>query len=130
MQKQLLVISVLVFLTVIFSCKENQSSSESLPKFIETANFDSTVKPGDNFFLYVNGKWVKAAKVPPTEFFLGSVLDVINRTKLRLKTILDSVSKGGQASGGIEQKVGDLYASGMDSDAIEKLGDQPLQSAL
>jgi putative endopeptidase len=130
MQKQLLVISVLVFLTVIFSCKENQSSSESPPKFIETANFDSSVKPGDNFFLYVNGKWVKAAKVPPTEFFLGSVLDVINRTKLRLKTILDSVSKGGQAPGSIEQKVGDLYASGMDSDAIEKLGDQPLQSAL
>jgi putative endopeptidase len=130
MQKPLLVISVLLFLSGVFSCKQNQSSTESSQKFIETANFDSAVKPGDNFFLYVNGNWVKSAKVPPTEFFVGSVLDVINRTKLRLKTILDSVSKGGQVSGSIEQKVGDLYASGMDSDAIEKLGDQPVQSYL
>jgi putative endopeptidase len=130
MQKQLFAISGLICLAGIYSCNENKSAEASAPKFIETANFDSTVRPVDNFFLYINGKWIRDAQIPPTEVVVGAAHELFDRTKQHLKTILDSTSKGGQQPGSIEQKVGDLYASGMDSGAIEQLGYQPVQPLL
>ncbi|HEX8279362.1 MAG TPA: M13 family metallopeptidase, partial [Segetibacter sp.] len=99
-------------------------------KFIQTEYMDSTVKPGDNFFEFVNGKWIKEAVIPPTESGIGSFLDVYNGTKEHLRLILDSVSKVQQPKGSLEQKVGDFYASGMDSIAIEKRGYDPIKSYL
>lgn len=99
-------------------------------KFIETANMDSAVKPGDNFYAFVNGKWLKSAEIPETETEIGSFLDVYNRTKDHLKIILEDAAKSGAAEGTIEQKVGDFYASGMDSVTIEKQGYDPLKPYL
>lgn len=99
-------------------------------KFIETGFMDSTVKPGDDFFRFVNGKWLKTAVIPPTETSLGSFLDLYNTTKANVKLILDSVSTVKQSAGSLEQKVGDLYAAGMDSVTIEKRGFQPVQPYL
>jgi len=98
--------------------------------FIEKGNFDSSVKPGDNFYLYVNGQWIKNTKIPPTETRIGSFLDVYNVTKEHVKGILIDVSKGGAPVGSIEQKVGDFYASGMDSATIEKRGYNPIKPTL
>lgn len=105
-------------------------SHDTTRKFIETANMDSSVKPGDNFFLFVNGKWIKSAVIPPTESDAGAFLEVYNVTKEHLHTILDSVAKGKFDKGSIEQKVGDFYASGMDSATIETLGYDPVKPVL
>jgi putative endopeptidase len=126
MKRQLLTILVFPFLIGLFSCKEDKSASSR--KFIDAANFDSTVKPGDNFFLFVNGKWLKSAVIPPTETNIGSFQDLYTQTKANLRSILDAVSKTGQVPGSIEQKVGDLYASGMDSAFIESQGYEPLKT--
>ena len=99
-------------------------------KFIETGYMDSSVKPGDNFYLFVNGKWLKTATIPPTESGIGSFLDVYNGTKGHLRSILDSVSTVPQTKGSLEQKVGDFYASGMDSVTIEKRGYEPIKPYL
>jgi len=129
MKKQLLALCTLVSLAGIYSCNTG-STNTSQQKFIETANMDSSVKPGDNFFMYVNGTWIKNAVIPSTEGGVGAFLDVYNVTKGHLKSILDSVSKGGFENGSIAQKVGDFYASGMDSAAIEKLGYDPIKPYL
>jgi putative endopeptidase len=112
-----------------YSCKEN-AVDKSATRFILTENMDSTVKPGDNFYLFVNGKWLKNAKIPPTDVSVGAFRDLFDNTKDHLKTILDETSRGDQAPGSIEQKVGDLYASGMDSTTVEKLGYDPLKPFL
>ncbi|HTQ26749.1 MAG TPA: hypothetical protein VMI35_01415, partial [Puia sp.] len=104
-----------------FACTQ-QGSGKTATRFIITENMDSAVRPGDNFYLFVNGRWQKNAVIPPTENSAGAFLDLFNRTKENLKTILVQVSNGAQTPGSIEQKVGDLYASGMDSITIEKLG--------
>jgi len=109
------------------ACKQKAASTQ---KFIETANMDSSVKPGDNFFMYVNGKWFKNAVIPATESGVGSFLDLYNRTKEHLKGILEEVSTTPQTAGSIEQKVGDFYAAGMDSTTIEKLGYDPIKPLL
>jgi putative endopeptidase len=107
-------------------------STEQQPaqKFIETGYMDSAIKPGDNFFLFVNGKWIDTVKIPETESGIGSFDDLYNRTREHLKSILDSVSKGDQKAGSIEQKVGDFYASGMDSATIEQRGYDPVKPYL
>ena len=91
---------------------------------------DSSVKPGDNFFLYVNGKWLKTAVIPPSESGTGAFLDVYNVTKDHLHMILDSVSKSGFDKGSVAQQTGDFYTSGMDTVTIEKLGYEPVKPVL
>ena len=80
--------------------------------------------------MYVNGKWIKNTKIPPTETRIGSFLDVYNVTKEHVKGILVETAKGGKPTGSIEQKVGDFYASGMDSATIEKRGYDPIKPTL
>jgi putative endopeptidase len=116
---------------VLFSCNSDKKvEPSSQMKTLAIANIDSSVKPGDNFFLYANGKWFDTANIPLTESRIGSSLEMYNITKLRIRHILDSVSKATNTAGSIEQKVGDMYASGMDSAAIEKAGYDPVKPYL
>src|SRR4051794_5886885 len=94
-------LSAVLILTGVYAWKADKGPQR---KFIETAYMDPSVKPGDNFFLYVNGGWLKTAVIPPTETSLGSFLDLYNRTKNNLRLILDSVSSTQQPKGSIEQK--------------------------
>ncbi|MEJ7684267.1 MAG: M13 family metallopeptidase N-terminal domain-containing protein [Segetibacter sp.] len=127
MKIALLSFSSLLTLLGLFAYKGDQKAKA---KFIQTEYMDPSVKPGDNFFLFVNGKWIKEAIIPPTESGIGSFLDVYNGTKGHLRSILDSVSKVSQPQGSLEQKVGDFYAAGMDSVAIEKRGYDPIKPYL
>lgn len=115
---------------VAISCSENKSVEKTSQKFVETSYMDSSVKPGDNFFLYVNGKWMKTATISSTEFAVGSFIDLDNQTREKLKTVIEEASKSNAATGTNEQKVGDFYTSGMDSITIEKLGYTPVKPAL
>lgn len=118
----------IIILIAFASCINRKE--EATRKFIETGYMDSSVKPGDNFFLYVNGKWLDTAKIPSTESGVGAFLDIYNITKNRIHKILDSLANGNFSKGSIAQEVGDFYASGMDSSTIERLGYDPLKPTL
>ena len=62
-------------------------------KFIETGYMDSSIKPGDNFFMFVNGKWIDTAKIPPTESGIGAFLDVYNKQKIVCMIFLTAFQK-------------------------------------
>ncbi|WP_421942124.1 M13 family metallopeptidase [Pedobacter sp.] len=98
--------------------------------FFDTAGMDTTVKPGDNFFLYANGKWIKNTVIPKTETGWGSFYTLYNDNIKNLKSILEQAAKNKASKGSLEQKVGDFYASGMDSITIEKLAITPIQPLL
>jgi len=129
MKNTLIACLSLVSLAGWYSCRDN-GASKPVTHFILTENMDSSVRPGDNFYLFVNGRWLKKATIPPTESSVGAFLDVYNHTKENIKSILEETSRGNEAAGSIEQKVGDLYASGMDSETVEKLGYEPLKPYL
>lgn len=112
------------------ACTSGEKKQESNTKFIETAYFDSTVKPGDNFYMYVNGGWLKTAEIPSTESGVGAFLDLRNKTREALKGLLEEAAKSNAAKGSIEQKVGDFYTSGMDSASIEARGYDPVKPEL
>ena len=91
---------------------------------------DSSLKPGDNFFMYVNHKWYDTAQIPPSQAGVGTYMFMNYPQRLRLQGILDSVSKANNTTGSIEQKLGDFYASGMDTNTINQRGYDPIKPIL
>jgi len=120
---------------LLFAACQNKSHQETdivnkRTNFFDKAGMDTTVKPGDNFFLYANGKWMKNTDIPKTETGWGSFYTLYNDNLKNLKSILENASKAKAAKGSAEQKVGDFYTSGMDTLTIEKLGIEPIQPRL
>ncbi len=100
-------------------------------KYIDPANMDMSVKPGDDFFEYANGKWIKAHPIPSDKTRWGSFGILADGNTKKTLTILKEVSKTkGQPKGSLKQRVGDLFASGMDTVTIEKLGYTPIKADL
>ena len=99
-------------------------------KYISIRDIDSTKKPGDNFFLYINNKWYDSARIPPSQSGVGAYMFMNYPQRLRLQGILDSVSKATNTTGSIEQQLGDFYASGMDTLTINKRGYDPIKPLL
>ena len=130
MKKTILLVSfasAAVFCNI--SCNDSASSTEG-KHTLSLENMDSSVSPGDNFYLYANGNWFRKNEIPPTESRIGAGLEMYNRTKERVKGILEESANANAAAGSIEQKVGDFYAAGMDSAAIEKAGYEPVKPFL
>jgi putative endopeptidase len=101
-------------------------------KFIDPANMDLSVKPGDDFFEYANGNWIKQNPIPAKETRWGSFNILRQENTNKLIGLLNEVSQASatQPKGSLKQRVGDLYASAMDSVAIEKRGYDPIKPDL
>lgn len=120
-----------IFLPISIACMLGSAYGQNpKQKFLNLDNIDKSVKPVDNFYLYVNGGWIKKTEIPASESRIGAFLDVYDKSKNNLKSIFDGLSKTKAKPGSIEQKVADFFASGMDSIAIEKLGYEPVKPYL
>ena len=97
--------------------------------YIDKNNMDVTVKPGDNFYSYANGSWVKNNPVPASKTRWGSFDMLREESSKRLQALLEAAAKNTGKDRGT-QMIGDFYASGMDSAAIEAKGVQPIQPDL
>ena len=80
--------------------------------------------------MYVNRVWNDSAQIPPSQSGVGAYMFMNYPQRLRLQGILDSVSKANNTAGSIEQKLGDFYASGMDTATINQLGYEPIKPVL
>ncbi len=120
--------NLILLFAVLFSFAACKTSSYQ--KFVEVQGIDSTLKAGDNFFMYVDGKWYDTAQIPSTQAGVGTYMFMNYPQRIRLQNILDSVSKNNNVKGSIEQKVGDFYASGMDLSTINKRGYDPIKPLL
>jgi len=116
------------------ACKgKSHQSANDVPKrtvFFDKTGMDTTVKPGDDFFKYVNGNWIKRTVIPASEMGWGSFYSLNDDNIKNLHKILDGLKNGNPGKGSKEQKIGDLYSSGMDTTTIDKLGDEPIKPAL
>ena len=127
-----LMLSGAVVLSAVAFTPDGKKSADGTPtKFIDPANMDLSVKPGDDFFEYANGTWIKQNAIPAKETRWGSFNILHQENTDKLLGLLKEVSKTpGLPKGSLKQRVGDLYASGMDSVAIEKLGYNPIKPDL
>jgi putative endopeptidase len=103
------------------ACTSN--SAKTNEKDALAMHIDSTVKPGDDFFLFANGKWFKENPIPASEQSNGlwqMIQDTINDQVLSIcKT---SAALTDAPKGSDKQKIGDFYYSGMDSISLNKNG--------
>ena len=93
-------------------------------------NLDPTVKPGDNFFAYANGGWIKRNPIPAAYSSWGIGNVVGEEIRERLKKINEDAMKANAPVGSTTQKIGDFYYSGLDTVALEREGVNPLQAQL
>jgi putative endopeptidase len=93
-------------------------------------NLDRSVKPGDNFFNYANGGWIKKNPIPAAYSSWGIGNVVSEDLRDRLKKINEDAEKANAPKGNNTQKIGDFYYSGMDTVTIEKLGINAIKTPL
>jgi len=120
---------IVLALLAVAGCK-NKSSDQQRTVFYDKSGMDTTVKPGDNFFMYANGKWIKNTKIPVSETSWGTFNTLRDINEAHMHEILDYAAAHDDTANSINQKVGDLYKSGMDTAAIEKLGYDPVKPHL
>jgi predicted metalloendopeptidase len=95
---------------------------------IETQYFDTSVRAQDDLYQHVNGKWLATTEIPPDKPGYGPAYQLFDQIQERLRAI---VEKSEQASPGSEaRKIGDLYASFMNTSRINDLGLTPLRTEL
>ncbi|MNQ39090.1 Neutral endopeptidase [compost metagenome] len=107
------------------ACSKHQEK-----KIITITGIDSTLRPGNDFFKYVNGKWYDSVSIPASQSGVGAYMFLNYPQRMRLQGILDSLSQSKNPAGSIAQKVGDFYASGMDTLTIGKRAYTPIKPLL
>ncbi|MFN2521086.1 MAG: M13 family metallopeptidase [Candidatus Limnocylindria bacterium] len=97
---------------------------------IERDNMDTSVRPCDDFFRYANGMWLDRTPIPADEPVYGAFTEIRDRNWAMVHDILEDAARDPGPAGSDRQKVGDMYASGMDEAAIEAAGTAPLAPEL
>jgi len=92
---------------------------------INPADIDRAVKPGDDFFAYVNGKWDRAEVTPPQYPFSGNALGLILKAEKAVKEIVEGLAAAPQAPGTSGQRIADSYRAFLDQAAINAAGLAP-----
>jgi putative endopeptidase len=111
------------------SCNSGGKAGSAQPDLLQ-ANLDTTVRPGDDFFTYANGAWLKQHPIPASESSWGIGKEVQNEVYARLRALNEEAAKANAAAGTSQQKIGDFWASGLDSATIDKQGIAPLKPEL
>ncbi len=122
MRKQNIVVGALVASALFFQACSTKPNADSAFKAIDPANIDTTVRPQDDFYHYANGLWIKNNPIPGSEVRWGAFNVLQDNTYKKLKVLLEEASAANAKKGTNEQKVGDFYATAMDSATIEKQG--------
>ncbi len=96
----------------------------------DSTAMDSAVKPGDDFWDYVNGSWAKRTEIASDRTFVGIDSILNDQIDKDVRAVVEDMAKNPDSSGKIGQQVGDFYASWMNEAAIEALGTAPLKPYL
>ncbi|MCG7536637.1 M13 family metallopeptidase [Pseudoalteromonas sp. OOF1S-7] len=139
MKKCTLVLAVSAALVVLGGCTQHGSSSDksvysqaqqSLKSGVELQNFDMNVRPQDDFYQHVNGKWLSTTAIPAERSSWGSFDRLRYESDEAVKALIQQAQQQSGAHGSSEQKIGDFYASFMNQQRVEQLGLKPLNPLL
>jgi putative endopeptidase len=104
------------------------SSESSKSSGIQTSELDPAVRPQDDLFRHVNGKWIDRTEIPSDKARYGSFYLLAEEAEKAVREIIEEASEA--SPGTEERKFGDVYASFMDEKRIQQLGARPLKPLL
>jgi putative endopeptidase len=105
------------------------AESGNKPDLLHAA-LDTTVAPGDDFFTYANGTWLRNNPIPASESNMGIGKKVQDEVYARLRQTSIEAAGANAAAGSNQQKIGDFWAVGLDSVKADKLGAAPIKPEL
>ncbi len=120
MNRIIYIFMIAVSMAFLQSCN-NQKDMERV-KAIDPANMDLSVKPGDDFYEYANGGWLKTHPIPADKSRYGTFDELMDNNEKQLKELVNELLNSKTKKTGIENKISTFYQTGMDSAAIEKNG--------
>lgn len=123
-RKFLIALGLVPAVAVLPACSNNSGAEKALTG-PDMSGSDAAVRPQDDLYRFVNGKWLKEYQLPPDKVSYGTFNEVGERVEQQLKEIIEGIHN--PKSGTDEQRIRDLYDARMDKDAIEQLGMTPLQ---
>ncbi|WP_432380980.1 M13 family metallopeptidase [Duganella sp. P38] len=115
-------LSALMAALLASSCVQAQQKTSG----VDLANIDPAVRPQDDFFLNLNGKWLARTEIPADKSSWGSFEKLDDDTKPQLRALIEGAAAN-QAGGAEAQRIGDFYASYMDEARLEELRLLPLK---
>lgn len=92
---------------------------------LDTENLSSSVRPQDDLFRHVNAVWMQNTEIPADKAVYGSFHILADTAELAVRDIIEDAAKSPEP--GVSQQIGDLYASFMNEELVEKLGWQPIR---
>ncbi len=107
-----------------------RAAEATLSSGIDRSAFDTSIKPGEDFFRYVNGTWIKHNPIPPEYGRWGSFPKLRDDNLLALREILDDLAKTDKKLDGNRGKLRDFYRTAMDEARLDQLGVSPLADEL
>ena len=122
-------IYITVILFAMSSCTCNTKNSKQGPDAL-ASHIDSTIKPGNDFFMFANGKWFKQNPIPANESSNGIFQLIQDTINAQIRNICESSALTNGAKGSNKQKIGDFFYSGMDSVNLNKKGIADLKTDL
>src|SRR5215471_14296607 len=93
-------------------------------------NMDTSVNPGDDFFRYANGGWLKRTEIPADRASISVFQTLVDKSNQRVRGLIEEAVKANAAPGTNQRKIADLYNSYMDEAGIESQGLAPLKPHL
>ena len=123
--KQVWKLTVYALLTLPFFAARAQETHG-----IVVANMDPSVRPGDDFFLFANGNWIKNTEIPADRSGIGVFSTLADLSNKRTAGLIEEAAKSNSPAGSGQRKIADLYNSYMDEAGIEARGLAPLRPQL
>jgi putative endopeptidase len=97
---------------------------------IDLSHVDSGARPQDDLFGHVNGRWLAEYDIPPDRATDGAFRHLFDRAEEQVRDLIVEASEKAAPKGTDEQRIGDLYASFLDEEGVERRGLQPLRDEL
>lgn len=128
--KSLLWIFISGVLMISCNVESSKKSTKTSVKAVDPSYLDIDVRPGDDFFQYSSGGWLKNNPVPDDKTQYGSFTVLMDENQKQLKSLIQDAAASNAKKGSIAQKIGDFYSSGMDTATINSMGYNPIKPEL
>jgi putative endopeptidase len=127
--------SIILIAAFLQACAQSPPGEAAGHRMTGTENInlsliDRSVKVGDDFFRYSNGAWLDSYDLPPDKSSFGNFYALHEQSQDRVQALIEELAAGAPEKGSIGQKIGDYYASFLDTDTLDALGFEPIAGEL
>jgi putative endopeptidase len=105
-------------------------TAETVHSGIDLSHIDDRIRPQDDLYSHINGRWLESYEIPPDRAADGAFRSLFDRAEGQVRDLINDAAATPAAAGTDQQRIGDLYASFLDEETVARIGVQPLLDEL